>query len=616
VLRLEWLEARELPAVTIQIDYSYDTGFFKNNADARAVIERVAAELGNSLNADLAAITPGGADHWTATFYNPATGNEVSVADPTIPANTLRVYVGGRAIPGPEGGFGGAGGYVLSGSAAFNANTLSRGYTGYAPWGGAITFDSTENWHFGQTTSGLTGTNKIDLYTVATHEMGHLLGIGASSQWTANVSGSTFAGAASRSVYGGAVPLSPDRAHWADGVTIGGAATVMDPNLPRGTRVTWTSLDAAALKDVGWGVAVSPPAAVSPPPPPVVPPAVSPPVPTPPAAPPPPVVSKPVVSNPPTVAFGGGADGTLVVYRSSGGTLTPTGQRFTPFPGYRGELRLAGGDFNGDGVTDYAVATGPGVAGFVAVLNGQDGSFLLAPTAPYGAYSGGLYVAAGDVDRDGRADLITAPGADTAPVVRVARVTGGTTQTFATFNAFDAPGWRGGVRVASGDIDGDGYADVVITTGSQVAAVSIISGKSLASGTRTRLVGDFFPYGVLPVGINAAVGDLDGDGKADLALGLEKGGLPFVAVLSGAALSRGDTRGVLGAFLALPPDTAGVKVAVRDLDGDGKAELVAAGGTTVGVARAFTFSQVQAGGAGAMTFLPPLVGGASGITVG
>ena len=39
--RLEVLEAREVPAVLLQIDYSYDTGFFKNNADARAVMERV-----------------------------------------------------------------------------------------------------------------------------------------------------------------------------------------------------------------------------------------------------------------------------------------------------------------------------------------------------------------------------------------------------------------------------------------------------------------------------------------------------------------------------------------------------------------------------------------------
>ena len=72
-LRLETLEVREVPAVLIQLDYSYDTGFF-SNPEARAVMERVASELGNSLNANLAAIAPSGGNTWTASFYNPATG--------------------------------------------------------------------------------------------------------------------------------------------------------------------------------------------------------------------------------------------------------------------------------------------------------------------------------------------------------------------------------------------------------------------------------------------------------------------------------------------------------------------------------------------------------------
>lgn len=606
-LRLEWLEDRELLAVLLQIDYTYDTGFFKNNADARAVIERVATELGNSLNANLSAITPGGGNSWNATFYNPSTGAEVSVANPSIAANTLRIYVGGRNIPGAEGGFGGAGGYVLSGSTAWNNNTVYRGHTGYAPWGGSITFDSSENWHYGLTTSGLTGSTKTDLYTVALHEMGHLLGIGTSAQWNSGVSGSTFVGPTSAAVYGGAVPLSSDRAHWADGVTVGGTATVLDPTLPRGTRVNWTSLDAAALRDIGWGTVVSPPV-------------TSPPVTSPPPAVSPPIVGAPVttpgVKSTPTIAFGGGADGTLAVYKLDSGTLTATGLRLTPFPGYRGELRVAGGDYNGDGITDYAVATGSGIVGVVAVLNGKDGSFLVGPTTPFGAYSGGLYLAAGDIDRDGKSELIIVPGAGTAPTVQVTRVSAGAFQTITRFTAFDAPGWTGGLRVAAGDINGDGYDDVVVTTGSVVGFVSVVSGEALRNRAATRLVSDFAPFGALPLGLNPAVGDMDGDGKAELALGLEKGAPSFVALWSGAALSRGVTNSVVAGFLALPIDTAGVRLTIRDLNNDGKAELVAVGGGTTAAARAFTLSQAQAGGTGVATLYPPLAGGASGIYVG
>lgn len=605
VLRLEILEAREVPAVLLQIDYTYDTGFFKNNPDARAIMERVASEIGNSLNAPLAAITPGGSNGWTATFYNPATGAQASIANLTIPANTLKIYVGARVIPGDEGGFGGAGGYILSGSTAWNGATLTRGHTGYAPWGGSITFDSGDSYFFGQTTAGLT-TSKVDFYTVALHEMGHLLGVGTAPQWNANVSGSSFVGASARGVYGGPVPLSSDRGHWADGVTLRGAATVLDPNLPRGTRVAWTALDAAALRDIGWGTTVTSPPVVSPPP------ATS--SKSPPVSPPP--VTSPPVAKTATVAFAGGLDGTLALYRFDGSTLTATGQRFTPFPGYRGELRLAGGDFDGDGTTDYAIATGAAAPAVVAILNGKDGSFLVGPTLPFGGYTGGLYLAAGDIDRDGKSELIVAAGQTAPPLVQTYRVSGSGLQLQSSFVAFDAPGWGGGVRVAAGDVNRDGFADVVVTTASQIGAVAVYNGATLRNGSATRLVPDFFPFGALPLGLNPAVGDLDGDGHAEVAIGLERGAPGFVAVWSGKALSSDSSRSPIAVFLALPVDPFGARITIRDLDGDGKAELVAAGGGTVPTARAFTFPQIQSGGGGAASVAPPLLPVVVGIYVG
>lgn len=613
VLRLEILETREVPAVLLQIDYTYDTGFFKNNPDARAMIERVARELGNSLNANLAAIAPGSGNTWTATFYNPVTGAQTSVANPTIPANTLKIYVGARVIPGAEGGFGGAGGYILSGSSTWNSATLTRGHNGYAPWGGSITFDSSDDYFFGQTTSGLTA-SKVDFYTVAMHEMGHLLGIGTSAQWNAKVSGASFVGASARSTYGQAIPLSPDRAHWADGVTVGGKPTVMDPILPRGTRVTWSSLDVAALRDLGWGATAIPSSPVVSPPPATSPPVTSPVVSPPPAPTPPPVVL-PALKQPSTVAFASGSDGTLEVYTSEGGTLTSTGLRFAPFGGYRGELRIAGGDFDGDGITDYAVATGAGGPAALAVLSGKDGSYLVTPTLPFGGYSGGLYVAAGDIDRDGISELVVAAGQNAPPLVQTYGVRGGL-QLQSSFIAFDAMGWRGGIRVAAGDINRDGFADVVVTTGSVVGAVSIYSGAGLQGGAATRLVADFLPFGALPVGLNVAVGDVDGDGYAEVALGLERGALPFVAVWSGQALSSGATDSPVAVLLALPVDLYGSRVAIRDLDGDGRGELVVAGGGAVGVARAFTFEQLQFGETGAVSIYPPVAGGSRGIFVG
>jgi serralysin len=88
------------------------------------------------------------------------------------------------------------------------------------------------------------------------------------------------------------------------------------------------------------------------------------------------------------------------------------------------------------------------------------------PVAAFYAYDpsfrGGVNVAAGDVDGDGRADVVTGPGSDGGPVVEV--FGGATSQSLGGFLMPD-PGFRGGVRVATVDVDGDTRAEVVTATG-------------------------------------------------------------------------------------------------------------------------------------------------------
>ena len=556
--RLEALEAREVPAILIQVDYSLDTGFFAN-PDARAVMERVAAELGNSVSADLAAVAPGGGNTWTATFFNPITGAQSAIPNLTVGANAIKVFVGARALGGGEAGFASTSGNSVSGSADWVGAVSARN------WGGSIAFDTARNWFFGQTTAGLTA-NKLDFYSVATHELGHVLGIGTSNQWNSLARGGYFRGTNAMSVYGGAVPLAPDGIHWADGLTVGGRAVSLDPSITYGHRVGWSSLDAAALRDLGWGGAAGTAAAL----------------------------------NPQPVAVAAGGAVSLVA--ATGGTLAPTGAQFVPFAGYTGELRVAAGDFNGDGVTDYAAATGIGVQATVAIIDGRDGSFLVPPTVLWAGYTGGFYLAAGDIDGDGRAELVVAAGAGAPPVVATFRVGGGGLQLQAVFTAFDAGWYGGGIRVAAGDLNHDGYADVVVTTASGLGAVATYSGADLRRGTAKYLFAPFVPLAGSPYGLSAAVGDMDGDGYADLALTFERGGPAVVAVWSGAALSRkpntpADQIPAVAVFLALPDDTAGARLTMRDLDGDGRADLVVASGNPSNpVVRAFTLAQAVGGG--------------------
>jgi hypothetical protein len=144
---------------------------------------------------------------------------------------------------------------------AFEDDVVNREEpTGFARWGGAITFDSAGTvWHYNHTTNPAAGTN--DFFSVAVHELGHALGLGASDEWNSFISGA-FTGPAATSEYGSNPPLAPpDGAHWASGTMsrIYGTNTVqeaaMDPQITTGTRKRLTALDAAALTDIGWDVA-------------------------------------------------------------------------------------------------------------------------------------------------------------------------------------------------------------------------------------------------------------------------------------------------------------------------------------------------------------------------
>ena len=595
VLRLEQLEAREVPAVLIQLDYSRDGGGFFNNAEARAIIERVASELGGSLNANLAAISPSGTNTWSATFFDPATGGQTSVSNLVVGANTIRLYVGARDLPGTEAGFGGFGGNSISGTQGWINTIQSRGHSGFAPWGGSITFDNQQQWHFGQSTDGLNST-ELDFYSVATHELGHVLGIGTAPQWTSLAQGGAFRGTNAIAVYGGAVPRNSNSSHWANGVTVGGQAVSLDPSLTYGIRVNWSALDAAALRDLGWGAAAT---TTTPQP----------------GAPPQPraVTSAPgPLAGPQPVAFTGNPDGIVSLFTVSGGVLSDTGRRLTPFAGYRGAIRVASGDFNGDGTTDYAFTIGAGPQAVVQLMDGRNGSVLVGQTVIFRGFTGGLFLAAADINHDGRAELVVSADAGAGPHIQTFQIAGGALQLQSSFFAFDNPAFRGGARVAAGDINRDGFADVVVTTGGQAEGrVAVYSGADLRNNVATRLTPDFIPFAGLWSALNAAVGDMDGDGFAELAISPDRGAPAHVKVWAGATVScnlgaMASNLPLVGSFYAFAPtDPSGARLALKDTNGDGLSELtVASANRTNSMARVFNFEQVVAGGASAPSTTP------------
>jgi hypothetical protein len=204
----------------------------------------------------------------------------------------------------------------------------------------------------------------------------------------------------------------------------------------------------------------------------------------------------------------------------------------------------------------------------------QIASFDAYPTT----FRGGAYVAVGDVNGDGANDIVTGPGAGTGPLVKVFN---GTTLTAATptligkaFNAFGAA-FKGGVPVAVGDINKDGKAEVVVGTGPGArATVRVFDGQRItdsaaiaAAITPKRAI---VPFGTFNRGVFVAVGDFNGDGFRDVIVGAGAGTTPLVRVYTGATVYAATTAAParLASFTAYATTfRGGVRVAAKPLGG-------------------------------------------------
>jgi protocatechuate 3,4-dioxygenase beta subunit len=211
------------------------------------------------------------------------------------------------------------------------------------------------------------------------------------------------------------------------------------------------------------------------------------------------------------------------------------------------------------------IAPGAGGGPRVRIIDGTDGStladfFVYEPT-----FTGGLYVSVADVNGDGKDDILTGTGNGGGPRVRV--LDGATLgQTvLKDFFAYEDT-FRGGVLVGSGDINGDGNADVITGTG-------VGGGPRVIAfdGTSGSVLRNFFAYeDGFRGGVLVGSGDVNGDGTDDILTGTGPGGGPVVRAINGA------TGTGLAQFLAGPSDFRnGVKVVGDDVNGDGTDELVA-----------------------------------------
>jgi hypothetical protein len=125
-------------------------------------------------------------------------------------------------------------------------------------------------------------------------------------------------------------------------------------------------------------------------------------------------------------------------------------------PSFTSGANIAAGKFNSDTSADFVTAPRTKGGPHIRVYNSNN--TIISEFMAYDPkFIGGVDVATGDVDGDGIDEIITAPGLGGGPHIRVFKTTG---VEVASFMAYD-PNFRGGLRVSSADVDGDGKAEII-----------------------------------------------------------------------------------------------------------------------------------------------------------
>jgi hypothetical protein len=309
-----------------------------------------------------------------------------------------------------------------------------------------------------------------------------------------------------------------------------------------------------------------------------------------------------IVGAPGVTSSDGNTNGVAYVYLGG-----PSGLASNPFRlasnDYDEQFALyviGAGDINGDGYADLVVSeTNQSYAYiyFGGPLGPADtADEVLYPIGQLGSIN---VAAAGDVNGDGYADLITAATDDNQTGTGYLYLGGPTgfpetpSQTLAA--PFPSPGSSFGEALAGvGDLNGDGYADVAIAgiDATNSPGVYVYSGDA---GGLSSLPGTLRSTGAFNIGAALSGGDVNGDGFSDLLAGGEQ-----TSTEGNALLFLGGSNGISTAPAGTPLTGTtfwfGAAVSVAgDVDGDGYADAIVSDSAAATAGKAYCFRGSSAG---------------------
>jgi extracellular elastinolytic metalloproteinase len=196
-------------------------------------------------------------------------------------------------------------------------------------------------------------------------------------------------------------------------------------------------------------------------------------------------------------------------------------------PDFRGGIRVATGDVNSDGIPDIVTAPTRCNEALVRVFNGLNGALIDEFPALYPFYTLGASPAVGDVNGDGINDIVIS--ALRGPSV-VQVFTGPGFSRERSFLAFGED-FIGGATVAVGDINSDGRGDIIVGSGSGIESV-----VRVFDFTTLNVLREFMPYdATYRGGVAVAAGDYTGDGIDDIITAQQRRGEGLVRVFDGAS---------------------------------------------------------------------------------